>query len=208
MRSVHACFVALALLLRTPWALAQTPEPPVPALDDALARGCVAAAWRASSLGEDDAALDATIARSTRSALLPEVTMRALELWSDASHTTVVATSDSTSLYDALGNRVSVEVRLTWRLERLLYVGDEAALERIRLERHEARARLATRTLEALFAWARARVDAREAVPGSRESLEASLRMLEASATLDVLTGGWFSAHRLDPRFCARYGSC
>jgi hypothetical protein len=188
MRSVPASLVAIALVLFVSSAPADST--PLPAVDDALARACVVAAWQASGLGEDDARLDATIARSTRSALLPEITMRALELWSDASHTTFVTSTDSASLYDALGNHVSVEVRLTWRLERLLYVGDEAALERIRLERHEARSRLATRTLEALFAWARARVDARESVPGSRESLEAAMRVLEASATLDVLTGG------------------
>jgi hypothetical protein len=188
MRFVLAWLLAIALVPSVSSARADsTPPPPI---DDSLARACVVAAWQASGLGEDDARLDATIARSTRSALLPEVTMRALELWSDASHTTVVTSTDSASLYDALGNHVSVEVRLTWRLERLLYVGDEAALERIRLERHEARSRLATRTLEALFAWARARVDARESVPGSRESLEAGMRALEASATLDVLTGG------------------
>jgi hypothetical protein len=37
-----------------------------------------------------------------------------------------------------------------------------------------------------------------EAVSGSHEELAAGLRLAQASATLDVLTGGWFSEH-LDP---------
>jgi hypothetical protein len=104
-----------------------------------------------------------------------------------------VTTTDSTTLYDALGSHFTLDLRLTWKLDRLVYAGDEAALERIRVERHEARSRLATRTLDALFALVRARVDAADAIPGSRESLEAHLRAAEARATLEVLTGGWFS---------------
>jgi hypothetical protein len=192
MRSRLACRLVLLSLSLAPRALA---GPPVdePALDEGLASGCVAAAWRAAGL-RDDARIDSLVARASASALLPEASVRAMELWSDATRTTTFTASDSTTLYDALGTRLALEVRLTWRLDRLVYSGDETALERIRLERHEARARLASRTLEALFAWARARVDAGEATPGSREALEARLRVVEARATLDVLTGGWFPA--------------
>jgi hypothetical protein len=35
------------------------------------------------------------------------------------------------------------------------------------------------------------------APPGSREESEAALRAAEAAATLDVLTGGWFTASGL-----------
>jgi hypothetical protein len=163
-------------------------------LDGRLAHGCVLAAWRASGLGENDAAIDSMIARSNLSAALPETSVRAMQLWSDANDTSTVTTSDSTTLYDVLGSHFVLDVRLTWKLDRLLYAGDEAALERIRVERHEARARLATRTLDALFALARAQVDAADAVSGSREALEARLRAAEAKATLDVLTAGWFSS--------------
>lgn len=198
MRSRLACLLALLTLSGAPHALA---GPPVaePALDDGLARGCVAAAWRASGLGENDARIESLIARSSTSGLLPEASVRAMQLWSDAARTTTFTASDSTTLYDALGTRFVLEVRLTWRLERLLYAGEEATLERIRLERQEARSRLAAKALDALFAWARARVDADDAVPGSRESLEAHLRVIEAHATLDVLTGGWFSARGSPP---------
>ena len=85
-----------------------------------------------------------------------------------------------------------LELRLTWRLDRLLYAGDEPTLERVRLERLDARSRLATRTLEVLFTWERATVELRQATTGSPEETSARLRASEARATLDVLTAGWF----------------
>ena len=114
-----------------------------------------------------------------------------MRLWDDAAHATTLATTDDTNYYDAIGANLVLELRLTWRLDRLLYAGDEPTLERVRLERQDARARVATRTLEVLFAWQRAaRREARQAAAGSPEELEAELRAAEAEATLDVLTGG------------------
>ncbi|SRR5579883_1762803 len=165
-----------------------------PALvSSALARECVAAALRASGLGVDDASLDALVARSRVSAWLPETRMRAMRLLTDAQHATTLATTDGTTLYDAVGANLVLELRLTWRFDRLLYAGDEPTIERVRLERLEARSRLATKVLELLFGWRRAVVDSRAAPQGSREELEARLRASEALATLDVLTGGLLS---------------
>ena len=126
--------------------------------------------------------------------LLPDEPDRAMRLWDDASHATTLATTSDTTYYDAIGANLVLELRLTWRLDRLLYASDEPTLERVRLERQEARARVATRTLEALFAWQRAALESSGAVARSREQIEANLRADEAAATLDVLTGGWFSA--------------
>ncbi len=64
----------------------------------------------------------------------------------------------------------------------------------MRLERQEARSRLGSKTLEALFAWERASLDEEDAGPGAREQREAALRTAQAASALDVLTGGWFSA--------------
>ena len=113
----------------------------------------------------------------------------------ESEKSTTVTSEDGTTLYDAIGANFVFELRLTWRLDRLVYAGDEPTLERVRLEREEARSRMATRTLEALFAWERAGTEASEAVTGSHEEMAAELRRAEASATLDVLTGGWFSEH-------------
>jgi hypothetical protein len=169
----------------------------------AFAAACVEAALRASGLGADDARIDAIAARARASASLPETRLRVMRLWSDASHDTTLGTVDATDYYAAVQANLIMEARLTWRLDRLLYAGDEPALERTRLERIEARSRLADRALQALFAWARARFDAREAVSASREAGEAELRVAETEATLEVLTGGWFSSEE-GRRFASR----
>jgi hypothetical protein len=172
-----------------------TPDPtadPAP-LRPGLAHECVAAAWRAAGVGAGDERIDSIESRSRSSALLPETRLRAMRLWTDASHATTLATTDGTNYYDAVGANLVLEVRLTWRLDRALYAGDEPTLERVRMERSEARNRLADRVLQALFAWAKASQTAAAAAAGSLELREASLHVAEAAATLDVLTGGWFS---------------
>jgi hypothetical protein len=159
----------------------------------ALARQCVSAALKTSGLGEDDERVDDLVTRARESALLPETRLRAMRLWDDAAHATTVATTNDVDYYDAIGANLVLEVRLTWRLDRWLYAGDEPTLERVRLERQEARTRIATRALETLFAWERGTVAAEGAAAGSPERFEARLKAAEAEATLDVLTGGWFS---------------
>ncbi len=169
------------------------PAHPTTLVAPSLARECVAAALRASGLGVDDSRIDALITRSRVSAWLPETRMRAMRLMTDAAHATTLATTDGTTYYDAVGANLVLELRLTWRFDRLLFAGDEATLERTRLEREDARSRLSARTLEALFAWQRAAVEGQTAPAGSPQELEAQLRESEGLATLDVLTGGWFS---------------
>jgi hypothetical protein len=175
--------------------------PPVhtgPALTASLARRCVAASLRTAGLEIDDSRLDDLLARSRQSAWLPEARTRIMRLLTDAAHSTTLATNDGTTYYSAIGAHLVLELRLTWRFDRLIYAGDEPALERMRLERQEARSRLAAKTLEVLFSWQRAVVDQRESLAGSREELEAKLRASEAQVTLDVLTGGWFSRRGTD----------
>ena len=179
-----------------PSSVSPSPSPAPDPLPPKLARDCVVAALRASGLGVDDAKLDELVARSRASAWLPETRMRAMRLWDDSSHTTTAVTTDTSSAYDAVGANLVFELRLTWRFDRVLYAGDEPNIERLRLERQDARTRVATHVLEVLFTWQRMKVAAAEASEGSRERAEAHLRVAEALATLDVLTGGWFSANQ------------
>ena len=137
---------------------------------------------------------------------MPETRLRAIRFDDQRLYTD--ASSNATPLRDSAGANLGLEARLTWRFDRLLYAEDEPSFERMRLERHDARARIAGRVLEALFHWHRAWLelrwaqaasrDAREP-PGrpSRDEAEAALRVLEAEATLDVLTSGWFTASRM-----------
>jgi hypothetical protein len=181
------------ILSQPPTSPPSPPAQPIVLEAPALARQCVAAALRTSGLGTDDSRLDALVARARASAMLPETRMRAMRLWTDAANSTTLASTDTANFYDAVGANFVLELRLTWRLDRLVFAGDEPTLERVRLERVDARSRLATRTLEALFAWQRAKVEEARAAEDSTEKIQAEVHAAEAQATLDVLTGGWFS---------------
>jgi hypothetical protein len=170
-----------------------------------MARNAVEASWRAAGLGSDDSRLDAIVSRARWSAILPETRLRAIRYEDQRLYTD--ASADVSRLRDSAGANVGLEARLTWRFDRLLYADDEPSFERMRLERHDARARIAGRVLEALFHWHRAWLEVRWAqaasreareTPGrpSREEVEAALRLMEAEATLDVLTAGWFTSSR------------
>jgi hypothetical protein len=175
-----------------------SPEaPPALLVTAVVARRAVAAAWRASGLGVDDARIDSMVARSRASALLPEARLRAMRVLNDTSR--VDAIPDTTGTYLAVGANLWLEARLTWRLDRVLFADDEPTLERVRIERHDARAHLAAKVIDALFLWQRARFRAERAAADSKEAVDAQLQAAEAEATLDVLTGGWFGRWRASP---------
>ena len=113
-----------------------------------------------------------------------------MKVFNDSSQIGVIPTDTST--YDIAGANLYLEGRLTWRLDRLLYADDEPTLERTRLERQDARERVAAKVVDSLFQWQRALIAERGAVAGSKEAIDASLRLAEAEAALDILTGGWF----------------
>lgn len=165
-----------------------------PIVTPSIARRAVAAAWRSSGLGTDDARVDSMIARSRASAILPEARLRVMRVFSDQSRVDIVP--DTTGTYAALNANLYLEARLTWRLDRLLFADDEPTLERVRLERHDARARIAAKVLDALFAWQRAARRQAAAIPGTDEASDAALQAAELVAALDVLTGGWFGSWR------------
>jgi hypothetical protein len=164
------------------------------ALSTRVTRACVIAAWRAAGLGIDDSRLDAIVSRARWSAVLPETRLRAIRY--DDAQLSLDTSTDTSRLRDSSGANVGLEARLTWRFDRLLYADDEPQFERIRLEQRDARSRLASKVLEALFHWQRAALDFRTLPPsqqGTREEAEVRLRLLEAEAALDVLTNGQFS---------------
>lgn len=185
--------------------LAAQPEEAPVGVTPRLARATVEAAWRTAGLGNDDARLDAIVSRARWSAVLPETRLRAIRY--DAQTLYAESTVDSNRLRDSNGANVGLEARLTWRFDKLLYADDEPSFERMRLERHDARARIAGRVLEALFHWHRSWLELRWAQAASRDAreppnhpsrdeTESALRVMEAEATLDVLTAGWFTASR------------
>jgi hypothetical protein len=185
-----------ATILRPPVYFAQNATGPGSeprlALEPALARGSVRAAWRTVGLEATDARIDAMIARSEASAVLPEARLRAMKTITGSDATIAIDSTGHT--YETIGANLVLEARLTWRLDRLVYADDEASLERLRMERQEARSRLGTRVLELLFAWQRSIIEIEATTAGGRTELDAILRRCESEVSLDVLTGGWFSA--------------
>ena len=153
-------------------------------------------AWRVSGIEINDARIDAMIARSRLSAVLPETRIRVMQVFQDGEHTTSYV-DEAGTVVDTSGATTTLEARLTWRLDRLLFADDEPSLERLRLEREEARSRIGTKVLELLFAWQRALLDEAGSDAGSHAEVEATLRRLQAEIALDVLTGGWFGAQPL-----------
>ncbi len=174
----------------SPAAVAAFDRPPP--LDGVLARAVVQAAWKTAGVGADDTRVDEMVSRARASAALPETRLRVLKQVENGSQ--LDATVDESRYYDTIGSGLWLEARLTWRLDRLIYADDEPTLERVRLERQEARARLAAHVMDALIAWQRALFDCVEAPATSREHVLADLRRVEAEAMLDVLTGGRFAA--------------
>ena len=80
-----------------------------------------------------------------------------------------------------VGRGTTLEVRATWRLDRLVFDGRELQVVALEAARRRERRRLATLVIRTYFAWKRS---------GSRSRAE------EAAAELDALTSGWFSEAR------------
>jgi len=174
-------------------------EPERVSVTPAVARRAVTAAWRTAGLGVDDARVDSMIARARASAALPEARFRAMRVFLlDGSQPSIIPID--TSSYATTAATLVLEGRLTWRLDRLLFADEEPSLERLRLEREDARSKVAGRVLDALFQWQRAWIAVSAAKPGSRECTDATMRLVEAEAGLDVMTGGWFGAWAAETR--------
>ncbi|WP_394826369.1 hypothetical protein [Pendulispora albinea] len=159
-----------------------------------VARSAVTAAWHAAGLGANDAKVDALASRARWSALFPETRLRMARQIDETARIDSNAAGPRTT--DSAGANLWLEARLAWRLDKILYADDEPAFERMRFERHDARTRLAARVLTLLGQWQRAWVDARLSAPDSSESLETGLRLSDAEAALDVITGSWFGRWR------------
>ena len=155
-----------------------------------VARQMVAAAWRTAGLGADDARLDAMLTRARWSGLLPELRLRVVR----SDRRTDATSEDPTRATDVWGATQFYEARATFRLDRLLYADEEPQVERLRLDRQEARTRVAAKVLAELSKWARAQAEEAVAPLDSDARLDALLKVMESELTLDVMTGGWFCA--------------
>jgi hypothetical protein len=168
-----------------------------------LAHAMVEAAWQTAGLAPDDAHLDDLVRHAHRSALLPEVRLRALH--GDQSYANVYDAERATTsrVYDSQSDHLTLEARVTFRLDRLLFVEQEATVERLREERRHTRMRLTQDVLALILRRRRALEDEARAFPESDDARDARQRIVESEVTLDVLTGGtfttWMRSHAVPP---------
>jgi hypothetical protein len=165
---------------------------PAALLTPRLARGAVRHALAEAGYLNTRARLASLGTRARSSAALPEVGLR-------TSHTSgqtlrLTPTNDDPYRYVQAGtSELSLEARLTWHLDRLVFASEEVHIERLQHERDAAERRLIDYVLERLVQWRRGLVRAADPnlEPDARETAE--LEAVAAAVELDVLTGGWFS---------------
>jgi len=133
----------------------------------------LAAAYAAAGLDHDPQ--DSWIRRARLSGLVPWVTLRTTRdtSWQDE--------------HSEVGHGSSLELRATWRLDRLLFDAKELQVAAVEAARRRERRRLAARVIRAYFTW-------RRAASIASDDERVVTRVAEATAELDALTDGWFSA--------------
>jgi hypothetical protein len=102
-----------------------------------------------------------------------------------------VRTTRDTSWQDEhaeIGHGTSLELRATWRLDRLVFDGHELQAAATSAARRRERRRLATRVIRSYFAWRRA-----AGLVAGPDDDRVAARIAEPAAELDALTDGWFS---------------
>jgi hypothetical protein len=139
----------------------------------------LAAAYAAAGLDHDPQG--SWIRRARLAGLIPWVTVRTTRdtSWQDE--------------HSEVGHGTSLEVRATWRLDRLLFDGKELQVAGIETARRRERRRLAARVIRAYFTW-------RRAASLASDDERVVMRVAEAAAELDALTDGWFSDQLSPPR--------
>ena len=168
-----------------------TPAPRAP-VQPSLARACVRAAWRAHGVNNLNMT-DSMKSRARTSALLPDTRFRVSQDW-DQSFRLSPTNDDPYRLHETNAGGRKIEGTVTWRLGQLIFAHEEIAIERLRVQQSQLRSRIAGEVLRALFDWQRARMLLADPSIDETERLDATLREAECVATLDVLTGGWFSS--------------
>lgn len=184
----------------TPPALAATQAPAAPEAREERPRVAAArlrklqrAAWRSAGLeGFDRARL---AARARYAALLPEVRLRGMRSNDQALRYSPLSEDDLRA--QATGQAGTLyEVRVDFRLDRLVFSGDEVAIERLQQEYLQQRQRVTERLTALLGAWHREAARAAHPELPEEERREAEAAVQAAEEALDLLTDGVWSATR------------
>lgn len=159
-----------------------------------FAREAVDAALRTCGVTSALVRLDSLSSRAKNSAVLPEVRLRAGRD-TDQILRLSPTTDDPYHYSQSGGVSFILEGAVTWRLSKLVFTGEELSIERLRLAQSRERQRVTHVTLNELLAWQSAW---RRTQAMGELAVHATEDLVEASVRLDVLTGGWFSAHQPD----------
>lgn len=177
-----------------PAAAAPVPASTVAAarLSKKLARGTVRHALSNAGYLEARSRLFGLATRARTSALLPELGVRTLR--SSGQLLRLAPTIDDPNRYTQAGtSELTIEARLTWHFDRLVFADEEVSLERLQIERDAAERRLIDYVLERLELWQRGRVRSADPNTDPEQREAAELSAISAAVELDVLTNGWFS---------------
>ncbi len=146
----------------------------------------------AQGFQNEQARMARLVKRSRRSGLVPELRLRGVYGFDQ---TTSLA--DATGIYPGetttRGGRDSLaEVRLAFRLDRLVYGDQETTLERHRTTQKEAQKKVAQTAVDLVLKWWQAEraTENPELLPDEHEALV--LRAEQALVSLYLLTDGWF----------------
>lgn len=164
---------------------------PGPRFEPASARRLVVAALRAQGLLASSQRLDGLASRARASAILPELTLRAVRS-NDESLRLAPSASYENGYTQTGGAGLLLEARALWRLDRVVFADEEIPVERLRVERARLAEQVTSQVLKGLFRVLRARSRLAELLLTVEERSELELELLEAVSLLDVLTDGEF----------------
>ncbi len=164
-------------------------------LNPAALHALVSAAWKAAGVEHDDA-LSALSSRARASALAPELRLRAYRGFDVGAR---VYRTDDVAVTTNDAAQTFFEVRLGWRLDRLVFADEEIAVERMKLERAELRQRISGKVVDLVLRWQRARRAANDPSLLDSERDEAAITAVETLLALDAVTGGVASTVLLSP---------
>ncbi len=171
------------------------PDPPRQQTSVAVALGDIAqraahVAIKTAGLTESDGEVDRMAHRARMSALVPELRVRAQGTSAGTREYVTDTGALETSYFGPSG---LIEGSLIFHFDKIGYSGQEARLERLRLERIEARSRITQRVIDEISRWSKATAEERDTPEGTDARADATARRVSAQMALDVWTAGWFS---------------
>lgn len=134
--------------------------------------------------------------RSKSSAWLPELSLRAGRS-TDQSLRLTPTSSDPYRYTQSDGSDLYGEVKLSWKLDRVLFSREELVVQRLAQSEQARRDQVAERLLNAVFEWQLAELRSRDPAQTLEDQLRFRLLAAQARLRLNVITGGLFE--RLAP---------